>query len=325
MSVTLNAPNNVVVVGEGLAGLSSAIVAANKGFNVILIQKRSRPTRTPRIFLSETTLNYFKHLGVSRNLNIKPFYMSAQKRGLAQIKRLEKGLAKKVNALGVKILRGEFQQIESKCAIVKTSKGAVVKVPYGLLIGADGAHSAVKKTLNIKSKQIGINSLGSVVFIPSNSRKRQPTLQEVEKENYFLKNANTPIGRFITYQNKKNNRSAPADKQKVISALVECNWNLEIDEMKRKPTQTIENVVVSLKQATTFSDEQQNAILIGDAAATGSFFIGRGANMAFASVAITEQFLQMRKDRDPNAFSQFNAKMQALTDTLVESNRYLFA
>jgi len=75
---------------------------------------------------------------------------------------------------------------------------------------------------------------------------------------------------------------------------------------------------VILQQAKAFSNQEASAILVGDAAATGSFFQGMGANTAFMTAELAGQFVKSK------SYADFNQSMKATTDALIEDSRYLF-
>ena len=103
-----------------------------------------------------------------------------------------------------------------------------------------------------------------------------------------------------------------------------CGWHEEAALARAGKAKILTGIEVSLQQATTFSDSEKGAILVGDAAACASFLEGMGANTAFRTAALAGQFFSKLQKQEPQAYESFNEAMKKTTDELIEDSRYLF-
>lgn len=311
---------HVLVIGEGPAGLMTSILAAaSSNIKVTLVKKRSGFTRNQILFLNKESLDLLKEINVFAKLNIKTFVMEKQERGLIEIKKLEKCLYNKLNSLGITILQGKFIDIQNDKAFIQT-ENEVKEFPYDILVGADGAGSQVRKTLKIKCNKIGLDHLVGSSFLP-HLRSDTPILHERVSSNFFLRKVQTPVGCFVLLHSRTAEQLA--NKQAIAEAAEASDWNLEAEQMRTadQPIVHVENVRAQLKQAQRFADEENRVILVGDATATGSFYLGRGANLALKSALLAKNFFL---DDNQNRFQSYNKKMLELSDSLIESNKHLF-
>lgn len=312
---------NVVIAGEGPGGLSAAILAGIQKCNVTVIKKRESYSRNQIIFLNDSSLNLLERIDVLKDLNIVPFELSGQKRGLVEISKLEQALIEKCYILGIKIINGQFLKTQHKNALVKTDSGEQL-LPYELLVGADGAQSVVRNALMIECNQFGPKTLVGSSFIPSN-KAMAANMEEKETADYYIRKVATPVGCFLLIHNKPSSSCLYANRQTIRKAAELFNWNKEVRQIEDCDVTNTEDVWVSLQQAKAFVNKEQQAILIGDATTTGSFYLGRGANLALKSAELAEHLI--KTGLNSRSFNWYNSEMKKLSDGLIESNIHLFA
>lgn len=320
----VDALHNVTIVGEGPAGATTAILAVGAGYQVTLIKKRELYTREQIIFLNDSSLNLLNRIGILKNLSIVPFNMDGQVRGLVKIKKLEKSLNSKLESLGVNIIHGEFLSLRDNRIVIKN--GATEQVlSYGILVGADGARSSVRESLNMKCHIVGNRTIVGSAFIPA-IKSSVANMQELQTEDFYIRKVSTPVGCFILQHNKISGSAENADRHSILAAARTFNWveEAKVIEDENLHIVNIENVTAKLKQADKFVDQEQRAILVGDATTTGSFYLGRGANLALKTAELAERFLQMLREGSLTAFDWFNKAVKIESDALLSSNRHLF-
>jgi 2-polyprenyl-6-methoxyphenol hydroxylase-like FAD-dependent oxidoreductase len=313
---------NVLVIGEGPAGLTAALIAARDGHQVTLVKRRGQYTREQILFLNSFSIEIFCNLNVFEKLKIASFDMCGQRRGLIKIKKLERKLSKKLQEFPVRILHGKFTHFDNGKAVI-SSDASEVEIVYDILIGADGAKSEVRKTLGIKC-----NKIGSKVYVSSsfNSEKKVNEACMIEKEensNFWIRKVDTPHGQFLLLHGKS--KTEKADKHIMAETCRFFGWEAEAKGIFSEQATNLEIVPVRLKQAQKFSDEQAKVILVGDATTTGSFYLGRGVNLAIKNAEIVGEFLQMQKEQVPFAYDWYQREVKKISDDLLEGNKYLFS
>lgn len=308
----------IVVVGEGPAGLATSIVAKLQNFEVILIKRREDYKREQIIFLKMSAIKLLKRINVLRFLKIEIVRLNAITQALTAISQLEKMLYLVAQKLGVKVIHGQFEKIESHCVVLSDKR----RIPYRILVGADGAHSKVREALGIKSNEVGLKTLAASAFVPKKMETSQ--VQEVTTSQFFLRKVDVPSGIFLLLHVRTLKELPYANKQALVNAASSCGWGSEAEMIKRKgDCVLIEDVEVSLQQATHFCDSSQDVILVGDSTTTGSFYLGRGVNLAFEIVEVAEKFFALK--RDVAAYDWYNQQVKKLSDELIKSNLPLFS
>lgn len=331
--MNVNTPLNVLIVGEGPAGLTSAILAAQQGESVTLIKARETYTRNQVLFLKPSSLNLLKNIGI--NLNIEKINLNGSQQGLVKIKHLESALLEMVNQLGVKIIQGEFKSLNNKEAVVELKnqgEKSEISISYDLLIGADGAHSGVRTASDIKCKQIGKRTLATTCFIPSCAENNgiETFFKEFKDQSSSLRLIETKIGKFFMLHSKEP--ISEGGKEKIVQILEQENFQAAASQLtsyiEHKNGNSegfiIENLGVSLQQVSSCINENKKVALIGDAVATGTFFLGRGANFAFDTALQTQELIKKIKAKDPLAYSSFDHSIQQLSNELIKSSQHLF-
>lgn len=318
-----NGPLSVVIIGGGPAGLATAIEAQQKGAQVTLIEKRSSYSRGQSILLDNSTLELLEKWQITCPQITVLNADSGLKSGLVGISDLEKSLAERVNELGIKILHGEFKSLKNgeSQAVVATSHGEVC-LPYDLLIGADGAHSCVREALNIPLHRYG-KAIGavSVVLLPNST---EISLDTTKQNELFIRRIMVPPI-SITFAQSSLSSIDRISAEHFAQAARQSGWQEEAKMLEEeKVLLYVDSIPIVLQQAQHFSDEGNGVILVGDAAATASFFEGRGANTAFSTAALAGHFITKFQACEESAYTSFNQAMQETTDKLVEGSRYLF-
>jgi 2-polyprenyl-6-methoxyphenol hydroxylase-like FAD-dependent oxidoreductase len=241
--------------------------------------------------------------------------------GILHINHLEEQLEKRTRELGVKKIIGTFQNFKSKrLAIITEPNKKEIALPYDIIVGADGTHSHMRETLGIAIHDMGTAlGAGAGIIMDANATEIDisPTLKY---EDGFVRRFKIPGACIVFTQSPQE-----GSKTFMQKALEAQGWDAEaraLDDIE-KPF-FFENVPIYLQQAHAFSSEKKAAILVGDAAASASFFHGRGANTAFKTAWIAGQFFKDIQKKNKTAFSDFNQAMKEATDELIEFSASLF-
>ena len=178
---------DVLVIGGGPAGLSSAIATSNKGLETVVLEEHAKagipiqcgecigedyvklfPFKIPKkIFTSKTEgMKFFLD---NYSVTVKGGYWKGV--GVDRSK-LEQWLAKKATAFGSKILYNtKFDDIVLKKdkAIVTAYNGKIkIRISADFVIAADGVHSLVAKRLGIYNKNAILGKVISYSFPSKN-------------------------------------------------------------------------------------------------------------------------------------------------------------
>jgi 2-polyprenyl-6-methoxyphenol hydroxylase-like FAD-dependent oxidoreductase len=312
----VSAELSVVVIGGGPAGLATAIEAAEHGAKVIIVEKRSSYTRDRLIFLFESTLTLLDRWKVNIPQMKVAEFEEVGKLGFASINQIEEALATRVQELGIHKIYGEFKGLKNKKAVIASS-GQEVYLSYDILVGAEGTHSLVRKELGIACEDLG-KGVGmwaiSIFDAPRGEPGLSPTLQ---KRGFFLRKINIPPISIVNIQTSSIDRITQAEFEKLT---LECGWTDEAEMISTSKARISKCFEIPLQQAHCFSCEENSAILVGDAAATASFFEGMGANTALKTAAIAGTFFKQEED----SYQIFNQQMKEATDALIEDSYHLF-
>lgn len=171
---------DVLVVGAGPTGMTTAIELARRNVNVRIIERRTKPSsHSKALVMHARTLELMNILGVademvcrgytspgiefSANLE-KPLRANAHKLDtqfsyilvLPQAE-TEEILERYLNRLGVEVERGctlsKFSDTEnSVCSTVERAEGGTFEINSRFIVGADGVHSTVRKMLDLPFK-----------------------------------------------------------------------------------------------------------------------------------------------------------------------------
>lgn len=311
-AAALCAEENIVVVGGGPAGLAAAIEASQTSAQVTIIEKRETYARKQRIFLTAPTLDLLEKWKVSvPEMKVTPLE-DGDRIGIVSISHLENCLEKKVFELGIRKIYGEFVELKSKQIIVASS-GRYIHLPYDILVAADGTHSAVRTAAKISSCLLGTAQGAFALF---DGAEGDFGVSPVEQKNgFFLRKFSFPGLNLLFTQKTTDHPISPKDIEDVAR---DFGWKKEADLIAASEAKISPSFPIYLQQAETFSNEDKSVVLVGDAAASASYFQGQGANTALKTASIAGAFFKHRNHK------LFNAQMKETTDFLIEDSRFLF-
>lgn len=305
---------SIVIIGGGPTGLAAAIEAKAAGANVTIVEKREQYLREQYIFLMEPALNLLdKWEVVIPELLVD--YDDGEKVGAMKIKHLEIALDRRVSELEIAKIIGEFQELKDGKVIISQQNGQIA-IPYDLLIGADGTHSAVRDYLQISSTYYG-NAEGSITLIPL--RQENESMEFIEPfrcGSLFLTKIVIPPYILISAQGME------LSKEIVLSAAIKCGWLEEAKLISSNEVNYCGNIKISVQQSDTFVNIEKSVIILGDAAASASFLQGLGANCALETAMIAGHFFKT-KQRETDWLT-LNHAMQRATDSLIQESLFLF-
>lgn len=305
---------SVLVVGGGPAGLAAAMEAKLRGTDVKIIEKRPSYTREQWVILAPSSLQLLEKWEIICP-ELKELEYGERKIGLIPICELERCMAKRVDEMGIPIIRGKYKKSKEGNAIIKTSKGKI-SLPYHLLIGADGAHSRVRKKAHIPLHKMG-KATGAVAVLLLAPSAQEPS-PPFKKGNFFLRKFPTSSGLCFLFGQTPSHDRIPLET--FIEISEHLGWTEEVQRMKEgKFLFYFNGIEVILQQAAYFSNDEGATILIGDAAACASFFQGMGLNTALQTAVIAGDLISHHN------FQAFNEAMRFTTDKLIEGSRYLFS
>lgn len=148
---------------------------------------------------------------------------------------------------------------------------------------------------------------------------------ETNKHNeVFIRRILTPPGLSIMFAQTVLQLDK-ISSQRFAQAASEAGWNEEASLIEEEKAQVfVEGIDIALQQAQILANERKAAILVGDAAASASFFEGMGANTAFRTAVLAGDFIADFLTAKNNAYNSFNVNMKNTTDELINKSRYLF-
>ncbi len=309
------------MIGGGPTGLGIAIEARQLGIEVILVEKRSSYTRQNVLFLYPSSLALFDAWGVSVPMMERPEY-KGEERGLVLIHYLEEALRERAEILGVEVVEGEYIDFieDAPIALIQTEAGKK-RVFYDLLIGADGTHSKVREQLQIDNLLLG-EAMGIISDIPKENLDKEVTVENLIHDDAFAKRVFVPHSTLVFMQTVPKKMTLDFALVKMIQIASELGWNEEVAKMMQGELSLIENVPIYLQRSSTFSDPKKKAIIIGDAAASASFYQGTGANFSLKTTQIAKELLE--SDLDLASFEKFNQMMSKEVDWLIDISLPLF-
>lgn len=315
-------PLSVLVIGGGPTGLATAIEAHLAGADVTIVEKRDAYTRQNTLFLYTATLELFDKWGVAVPA-MQELYFREQRRGFALIKDLENSLATRVHELGISRIQGEFTDfVENElAAVIQTSKGEI-RIPYDILVGADGTHSKVRDTLNIPCSYFG-EAIAGVAMIPATNAEKKIGVEIGKYEAVFAKRVTTPYATVLLMQNRPGVAIEEITKNELAKFAFENGWQEDAWKIETAGILYIENIAISLQRALAFCHPSKKVILVGDTAGSASFYQGMGANYSFKTAEFAGDFFKQWKST-PDAYDSFNQKMETATQKLIEDSQPLF-
>jgi len=314
-------PPSILIIGGGPAGLATAIEAKASGCNVTVVEKRDSYSRHQWLFLVDSSLKLLEKWNVHTPQMKVADTGDGNLMGFVPIRHLEEQLQQRAQELGVQIVYGEFQGFGSNRDVIVTSQKNALILPYDILVGADGAHSDVREALAIKTNHFG-SAVGVSALIPGYTDG--PTAVDIspamQYEDGFLRRIKVPSASIVFIQFPFS--ASKGDLQKTLEAQ---GWSKEAQAVSEKKAFVIADIPVSLQQAHTFSSAQKSAILVGEAAATASFFQGMGANTALKTAEVAGRFFHEVQADKETAFQNFNRAVKGTTDAMIEDSAFLFS
>lgn len=316
---------SVVVIGGGPAGLATAIEAKEKGASVSIIEQRSSYTRQQLLFLFEPSLALLAKWQIKMPSMVVSTLENHQRVGIIEIKELENALANRARELNIPRIQAQFAEIHAPFIEID-GETETIKIPYDILVGADGLHSQVREKIGIPIVSYGFSN-ASTAFIPLPYLPEKIKIPAAEiHQDLFIKRLLIPSARIIMIQTSKDS-SHLADNigsPKVYEEIArECGWLEEADLIASGNSVIMGPISVMLQQATTFSDPFKSIILVGDAAATAPFFEAGGANFAFQAASIAGSFIDEIRQKNVTAYQEFNDAMHRAADELIQASQYL--
>lgn len=298
---------SIVVIGGGPTGLAAAIEGQMQGYEVTVVEKRNQYTRRQVVYLDSNSLKRLQKWDVDLS-SVEPSLGII----LIPIHDLEQLLEKRCQELGVKKIHGEFARFSKKPHVVEIMKDDLLtELSYELLVGADGTHSKVREEAAIGHELMG-RAEGYVGILPmKETAYNQVTIGTAMMDGFFVRKISAGPACIVFMQGPEKNR----DLGKIAKA---CGWQEESSVIESGEARLIQNIEVLLQQANRFHDKERDLILLGDAAASASFFEGLGANTALREVDIASSFF---KNGD---YEIFNHAMEEATNSMIEVSRYLF-
>jgi 2-polyprenyl-6-methoxyphenol hydroxylase-like FAD-dependent oxidoreductase len=312
---------SIVIIGGGPVGLATAIEAHQSGAHVTLVEKRSRYLRFQWLFLLDSSLQLLEKWKVTLPQMRVTDLGDRGKIGIVQINHLEERLAKRAKELNIKTIHGEFKELTNPSTMVISTSTGALKIPYDIIVGADGAHSNVREALAIPTHCTGV-AKGIAALIPYQTHIAEEVdiSPAIKKDDHFIRRVAVPSASIIFMQG-----ATEISRKQLEKKTEEAGWHQDASMIAADKGYILDNIEIRLQQAQSFSDENKSAILVGDAAATASFFQGMGANTAFKTAVIAGDFFKKLQEHDETAYPAFNQAMQETTDWMIEDSRYLFA
>lgn len=314
-------PLSVLIIGGGPAGLATAIESKESGAKVTLIEKRTAYSRIQRLFLSDSSIQLLQKWQVAAPKMQIAELEDGTHIGFVNINHLEESLESRAQELGIQKISGEFKAFKADhIAVILTSEEQQLDIPYDIIVGADGAHSCVKEALAIKPHCLA-KAMGAFAFIldPTDTSQEMEISPAIKKDAGFVRRIKAPRVSLLLMQSPIN-----GSKEKLRKLAAECGWEKEALLISEDKAFIATEIPIALQQAQAFSCKEKSAILVGDAAATASFFQGMGANTALKTAEAAGFFFKNIQKQDPAAYQEFNQSLEEITSALIEDSAFLF-
>lgn len=312
---------SVVVIGGGPTGLGAAIEAKLAGFQTTLVEKRGGYSRQNTLFLFTSTLELIEEWNAPISF-LEELEFKGQRRAFVLIKDLEMGLASFAENLGVQRVLGEcigFSR-EKRAVYIQTEEGQK-NLSYDILVGADGTHSRVREMAGIANEILG-EGAGGVSMVFAQNPKNQIIVEIQSHPEVFAKKVYVPNATVLFFQNQPQTPFHPLDLERMIDLCSEIGWQKEADCLANGSLFAMENISIPLQRSATFSDPERSLILLGDAAASASFYMGAGVNFSFKTIRFAKEFF---KDWPQiSAYERFNRDMEEQASWLIDLSRPLY-
>lgn len=311
------APFSVVVVGGGPAGLAAAIEAHQAGAYAVIVEKRSQYTRSQIILLYKDALDLLEKWEVE--VPEMTLYQLSHPLGIVEICHLENALAKRALNLGIAKLFGTFKDFSAQGCVVDMDGASDLHLPFDLLVGADGMHSTVRNQLGISTTNLGYAS-GTIALLHVSAIPYYK-MQTQKRGDLYVRKVWLPPHTALILAQSPTCRNLT---QENLGAIAQSSsWDAEAAVLKDQRATFISGIPIALQKANAFSDSERKTILIGDAAAAASFFQWMGLPTALKTAELAGKCVRDLVAGD-EAYHQFNANMEILTESLIDDSRYLF-
>lgn len=311
-------PLSVVVVGGGPVGLSAALEAVDSGAQVTVIEKRAEYTRRQRVFLFDTSIQLLERWNVHLPREFIFGGEGEERVAVVPIHVLEELLEIQACKKGVHLLKAEFEAIAPCKKLKARSDAGALTIGYDLLIAADGAYSSVRQELGIPLECFA-TAEGAFAWLQFGAGEAEFSFTKpIITESGFIRRIQSPGGTIIFSQ------GTIQGVDELIKATAQQGWRKEAQLIRDEVGAIAGRIPLSLQQARCFSNSEMSAILLGDAAATGSFFLGLGLNTGLETVRNSGCLLRGLQSGDARSYIDFEVQMDKTTNSLIEANRFLF-
>ncbi|MBJ6764534.1 FAD-dependent monooxygenase [Myxococcaceae bacterium JPH2] len=357
--------HKAIIVGGGLAGSLAAINLARRGYDVRVVEKRRDPLQNT---VSALEKNNSRAIGVSMNVRgikavlkagIDPHELQrcgepiagmafsvggkykirelTPREGLSPLslnrQAFQKLLNKHATRHGVKY---HFEckclsvDLEKKSVVVQESTGAFLHLQGDLIIGADGAHSAVRQSMQSSLRRFEFKQTffrhGYKTLVLSNAadlgfRKDLLYFFGMDSKGLFAGRAATiPDGSIsiaicLPYMGDLSLATQDRDTMRAFfnhyfGGLPPLRRQEMLEQFMTLPSNDLVNV-----RSSTFH-YRGNALLIGDAAHATAPFLGQGMNMALEDADAFSTLLD-KHDHDLDAtLPEFTRQRKAQADAM---------
>lgn len=312
-------PLSVLIIGGGPTGLATAIEAHNTGASVVVVEKRENYSRPQQLFLLDETISLLSKWEVTPP-DLQTIELDDDRIGFVAINDLEESLAKKVHELGIPTIRGTFQSSSDGYVTITTLSKETLALPYDILVAADGARSEVKEDFNVETTIFG-RGVGAFAFLydPNDTSTTVDITPAIPNQRGYIRKIQAPTARLILVHN--HDRASQSDMQQMAQ---EIDWDEEARKIGQGDGIIFADIPITLQQASTFSLPEKSLLIVGDAAATASFFQGMGANTALKTAEHAGTFFRQLQ-RDPSqAYERFQQSMRETTDAMLSDSALLF-
>ncbi len=357
--------NKIIIVGGGLAGSLTAIYMAQRGHDVHIVEKRADPLG-PNAASADPIGS--RAIGVSMTVRGIKAVLSAgiSKQELDQCGEPIVGMAFSVRGdykvreltpleglFPLSLDRTAFQRLlnrhavkhevkyyfEHKCldvdldrktVLIQGSDGAMQTLQGDLIIGADGAHSAVRRAMQsgvrrFDFKQTFFRHGYKTLVLPDAAglgfRKDLLYFFGMDSKGLFAGRAATiPDGSIsfaicLPYTGTPSlstlNREALADFfSRYFGSLPPASRQELLEQFIALPSNDLINV-----RSNTFH-YKGNVLLIGDAAHATAPFLGQGMNMALEDVYVFATLLDRQPDALPQVLAEFTRQRKVQADAM---------
>jgi 2-polyprenyl-6-methoxyphenol hydroxylase-like FAD-dependent oxidoreductase len=347
-----NISKSVLIVGAGPSGLMIAHELARFNIPVRLIDKNPEPSFESRALIIQIrTLEIFDALNIissleekSESLNAFEVFVENKKPLEIQVmptdsnflrplvvdqSHTEEVLGKSIKSLGVKIERGVelvglTQTKTNIYADLKSSLGTEKAGPFAYIIGADGAHSFVRKNMPLSFEGSTYEDAFILADVQCSSDDQENKFRIFFKGLDFL--ALVPLyqkGNYRLISVRRDERSKIGPKpnieefQKLIAQLVPFSFAI-------KTTRWVSRFFVQCRSASHYQHE--NLFLIGDAAHIHSPAGGQGMNTGLQD-AFNLGFklaLVLKKLSPESLLSTYELERKPVGDFLIKNTDRLF-